>query len=73
MDKTYARMTRPGMGRHMQQQYLDCLGRRETEKRWLIALMVKLLNISWDMWDHRNKILHVSSHLWNMLKVHDLD
>ncbi len=56
-----------------QQSYLDWLGRRTTGKRWLIALTVKLLNISWDMWDHRNRILHASTHPWNLLKVHELD
>jgi hypothetical protein len=56
-----------------QQSYLDWLGRRTTGKRWLIALTVKLLNISWDMWDHRNRILHASTHPWNLLKVQELD
>jgi hypothetical protein len=45
-----------------QQDYLDYLGRRKTGKRWLIAVMAKLLNISWDMWDHRNGVLHHKDH-----------
>jgi hypothetical protein len=56
-----------------QQSYLDWLGKRKTGKRWLIALTVKLLNISWDMSDHRNRILHASIHPWNLLKVQALD
>ena len=56
-----------------QQSYLDWLGKRRTGKQWLIAITVKLLNISWDMWDHRNRILHASSHPWNLLKVQELD
>jgi hypothetical protein len=55
------------------ESYLDWLGKRRTGKMWLVALTVKLLNISWDMWDHRNIILHTSSHPWNMIKVHELD
>jgi hypothetical protein len=47
-----------------QQDYLDYLGRRKTGKRWLIAITAKLLKISWDMWDHRNGILHHKDHLW---------
>jgi hypothetical protein len=34
---------------------------------------VNLLNISWDVWDHRHKILHDSSHPWNMLHVNELN
>jgi hypothetical protein len=30
------------------------LGRRNTGKRWATALVVKLLEIAWDLWDHRN-------------------
>jgi hypothetical protein len=52
-----------------QQSYLDWLERQETGKRWLIELIMKLLNISWDMWDHRTKILHVNSHPWNMIMM----
>jgi hypothetical protein len=32
------------------------LGRRNTGKRWATALVVKLLEIAWDLWDHRNQI-----------------
>jgi hypothetical protein len=56
-----------------QQCYYDWLGRRKTGRRWLVAITTKLLNISWDMWDHRNKILHNSKHPWKMLKVKNAD
>jgi ribonuclease HI len=52
-----------------QQSYFDWLGRRRTGKRWLVAITVKLLNLSWDMWDHRNKILHASLHPWKLIEV----
>jgi hypothetical protein len=51
-----------------QQDYLDYLGRRKTGKRWLIALTTKLLNISWDLWDYRNSILHHKDHPWKQLE-----
>jgi hypothetical protein len=51
-----------------QQDYLDYLGRRKTGKRWLIALTTKLLNVAWDLWDHRNSILHHKDHPWKQLE-----
>jgi hypothetical protein len=33
-----------------QQMNYDWLGRRKTGKRWLVALTVKLLNVSWDIY-----------------------
>jgi len=56
-----------------QQLYFDWLGRRRTGKRWLVALTVKLLNLVWDMWDHRNNVLHASLHPWNLIEVRQAD
>ncbi len=56
-----------------QQYYYDWLGRRKTGRRWLVAITVKLLNLSWDMWDHRNKILHSSVHPWKLVTVRRAD
>ena len=56
-----------------QQYYCDWLGRRKTGRRWLVAITVKLLNLSWDMWDHRNKILHSSLHPWKLVTVRRAD
>ena len=42
----------------IQQQHLEWLGRRQTGKRWLIALIQKMWDIAWDLWEQRNKILH---------------
>jgi hypothetical protein len=52
----------------VQQANLDHLGQRKMGKRWLIALTTKLLNISWDLWDHRNIILHHKDHPWKQLE-----
>ncbi len=51
-----------------QQAYLDHLGKRKTGKRWLIAITAKLLKTSWDMWDHRNSILHHKDHPWKQVE-----
>jgi hypothetical protein len=34
------------------------LGRRNTGKQWATALVVKLWEIAWDIWDHQNQIKH---------------
>jgi hypothetical protein len=34
------------------------LGRRNTGKRWATSMVVKLWEIAWDLWDHRNQIKH---------------
>ena len=41
-----------------QQQYYQRLGSKRTGKRWVSALIRKLWDIAWDLWDHRNKQLH---------------
>jgi hypothetical protein len=32
------------------------LGRRNTGKRWAASLVVKLWEVAWDLWDHRNQV-----------------
>ena len=41
-----------------QQRYYDALGRRNTGERWLTAIIQKLWDVAWDLWDHRNNVLH---------------
>jgi len=44
---------------HAQQEaYWSLWRRRKSSRRWATELIKKLWNISWDMWDHRNGILH---------------
>ena len=31
---------------------------RKTGRRWTVALIKKLQDVAWDMWDHRNSVLH---------------
>ena len=46
----------------VQEAHFIWLGRRNTGKRWATSLVVKLWEIAWDIWDHRNQIkLHVES------------
>jgi hypothetical protein len=44
-----------------QQQYYILIKSRRTGKRWAISLIKKLWQIAWDLWDHRNGILHKHS------------
>jgi hypothetical protein len=41
-----------------QQQYYEFLCSRITGLRWLSALIHKLWQVAWDMWEHRNGVLH---------------
>ena len=40
-----------------QAQHFKTLRRRNSGKRWLAALITKLWQVAWDMWEHRNGIL----------------
>ena len=41
-----------------QHQYFLWQKKRNTGRRWNIELIKKLWEVSWDMWEHRNRILH---------------
>ena len=43
-----------------QQRYYEWLGRRRTGRHWAQALICKLWDVAWDLWEHRNGILHDS-------------
>jgi hypothetical protein len=45
-----------------QQKYLESIGKRTTGRRWTIAIISKLWDIAWDMWQHRNHIKHNTLH-----------
>lgn len=41
-----------------QQNYFLRVGSRRSPRRWTAALIRKLWEVAWDMWEHRNGILH---------------
>ncbi len=45
-----------------QQRYIDSLQKKNTGRRWAISLIQKALDVSWDMWEHRNDIKHNTLH-----------
>jgi hypothetical protein len=44
--------------RQAQDKYIARQRSRYTSKRWLIAVIKKLWEIAWDLWDKRNRIMH---------------
>jgi hypothetical protein len=52
-----------------QQKYLESLGKRTTGRRWTIAIISKLWDIAWDMWQHRNHIKHNTLHPKKQLEM----
>jgi len=41
-----------------QENYLKAFKSRRSSKRWTTALITRLMNTAWDMWQHRNEALH---------------
>jgi hypothetical protein len=46
------------MWREIQAKHCEELGIRQSSRRWVSALITKMLEIAWDLWEHRNGILH---------------
>ena len=55
-----------------QQKYLESLGKRTTGRRWTIAIISKLWDITWDMWQHRNHIKHNTLHPQKQLVMNSI-
>jgi len=46
----------------IQQQHYRLLHSRRSGQRWTIELIKRLWNIAWDLWQHRNNVLHEKEH-----------
>jgi len=46
-----------------QNRYYKIIRSHRTGRCWTIAILQKLWNIAWDMWEHRNSILHKKENL----------
>jgi hypothetical protein len=44
--------------RQDQEQYYSSLGQARSGLRWTTALVLKLWQVAWNMWEHRNQIEH---------------
>jgi hypothetical protein len=47
----------------VQQEYYTSIRSRRTGFRWLVLLIRKLWQIAWDLWTHRNTILHKTTNI----------
>jgi hypothetical protein len=52
-----------------QQKHLESIGKRTTGKRWTVAIVSKLWDIAWDMWQHRNHVIHNALHPKKQLEM----
>jgi hypothetical protein len=52
-----------------QQKYLESMGKCTTGRRWMISIISKLWDIAWDMWQHRNHIVHNTLHPQKRLEL----
>jgi hypothetical protein len=43
---------------HIQQAHYQTIESKKTGLRWTVALIKKLMGVAWDMWQHRNSVLH---------------
>jgi hypothetical protein len=56
----------------VQQKYYEWLKRRNTGKAWVKALLQKVWEISWSMWDHRNNVRLNTTSPADRRKIEDL-
>ena len=56
-----------------QDRYYKWIGIRKTGKRWVVALIKKLWEIAWDIWDDRNSTLHNTSMVADLSGAVSLD
>ena len=49
--------------KHVQKEYLCQVGSRKCEQKWAATLSTKLIELTNDMWKHRNNILHSNDNI----------
>jgi hypothetical protein len=55
-----------------QRIYFSHIGSARSPKRWTIALIQKLWEVAWNMWEHRNGILHDKEQSIILQSLHDM-
>ncbi len=45
----------------IQQKYYEWIGSRRSGRRWVSMLIRKVWEVAWDLWEHRNGIVHARS------------
>ena len=57
----------------VQQAYYNLIKSRRSGKRWTISIIKKLWQVAWDLWDHRNQILHEKDNAVVQQQLRQLD
>jgi len=48
---------------NIQQDFLNSIRSRRTGRRWPIPVIKKMWDVSWDLWNHRNGVMHNKAQL----------
>jgi len=48
---------------NIQQEFFNSICSRRTGQRWLISVIKKMWDVSWDFWNHRNGVMHNKAQL----------
>ncbi len=56
-----------------QKSYFKLLNSHKSGQRWMICLLQRLWQIVWDMWEHRNEVLHHQQNQATNVNTRDLD
>jgi hypothetical protein len=56
-----------------QHAFYTLIRSHRTGRRWTICLIKKLWNVAWDMWEHRNGVLHQQDNSVTMAEIIHLD
>ncbi len=56
-----------------QQAYYAFVNSNRTGRRWTICLILKLWDIAWDLWEHRNGVLHEQNNVLTSSEIRQLN
>jgi hypothetical protein len=46
---------------------------KKSSSLWMLRTVEAALQISWEMWEHHNTVLHHAKHTWNLQRIKNLD
>ena len=53
----------------VQQCYYDWIKSKKSGERWLTAIIQKVWDVAWDLWEHRNSIMHAKDSSAQLMKL----
>jgi hypothetical protein len=56
-----------------EQSHYDLINSRKTGRRWMVSLIHRCWQIIWDLWEHRNCVLHHQQNLASQLNSNGTD